>query len=339
MSIVATTNPKVTVLIPTFNGAEYLAAAIDGVLSQTVSDFELIVLDNASTDNTPDIMARYTDPRLRTFRNENNLGFLGNVSKGRQLARGEFLVDIGSDDIWEPSMLARALDFFIAHPSVSFLHTAATWINETDEPIGQITVPWRTLTTGRDAFVEVFKYGFCFSGMFMRKHLLDAFGPINPSFDEMLDLWWFLRLSLRGDVGYIHDPLVRFRLHGRSLSAALYKRGKGFRQHIAVASSAFDWPEAIAAGLNSADRKTALRYLALDSVNQMHAVRDTGTRRELLSAFGGLACAVPSIALHPRTWVRLGFGMLPRSFIHRLRARKRRRQIRRLAGVASGASA
>lgn len=318
-------SPRVSILIPTYNGARYLAEAIESVLNQTCRDFELLVIDNASTDGTPEIIARYDDPRLRKIRNENNLGLIGSVDKGRTLARGRLLVDIGSDDIWEPDLLECALRFWDSHPGLSFMHASAILIDSAGTPCGGINAAWREVTPGREAFVEVYKRGFCFSGMFMRKDLLDKFGTLDRSWDDMLDLWWFLKLSLNGDVGYMNRALLRYRLHDNSLSSALYVRGQGFRNHLALAASAFDWPSARSAGLTEADRKLALKYIALDSMNQLHAVRDQGTKQEFLQAWSGLLTTVPILIFYPRTWLRLGLGLLPRALIKQLRRWRRRR--------------
>jgi glycosyltransferase involved in cell wall biosynthesis len=328
-----TATRRVSILIPVYNGAKYLAAAIRSVLAQTSTDFELLVLDNASTDDTPAVIASFSDPRLRSFRNDANLGFLGNVEKGWKLSRGELLVDIGSDDIWEPDMLARALAFWDAHPGLSFLHTGATWIDPDERPIGRIDADWPDITAGTEAFVEVFRRGFCFSGMFMRRSLLDSFGPIDRAWDEMLDVWWFLNLCLEGDVGYLADPLVRFRLHTDSLSSALLVGGKGFRQHLAIVASAFDWPKTRAAGLGDDARRRALRYIARESLHQAHAVRDTGTRIDFLRAFGSIIGTAPTVALEPHTYARLVLGLLPRSTLLALRRHKSRRAGQRLASI------
>lgn len=313
------TVPRFSVLIPTYNGARYLAEAIDSVLHQTYPDFELLVLDNASTDETPELLARYRDPRLRTFRNERNLGFIGNVERGRTLARGHFLVDIGSDDVWEPGLLGAVAAFWERHPDLSFLHLPAVWIDAEGRSCGRIDARWREVTPGTEAFVEVFERGFCFSGMFMRRSLLEEIGPLDRYWDDMLDLWWFLQLSLRGDVGYLDEPLVRFRLHDATLSASLLVKGQGFRHHVAVASSAFDWPAARAAGLTPADRQRALRAIVLESIAQLHAVRDRGTRRDVFEALRVLLQIEPAAALRPATAARVGLAMLPRAALHALR--------------------
>jgi glycosyltransferase involved in cell wall biosynthesis len=125
------------VLIPTYNGARYLSEAVDSVLRQTYTDFEVLVLDNASTDDTQEILARYRDPRLRIFRNEVNLGFIGNVERGRTLARGQILVDIGSDDVWEPGLLEAVSVFWQCHPGLSFMHLPAIWIDAQGRPCGR----------------------------------------------------------------------------------------------------------------------------------------------------------------------------------------------------------
>ena len=90
---------KVTVAIPTYNRAHYLPEAIESVLAQTFQDFELLILDNASTDNTPELVKSFKDERIRYVRNQTNIGMFGNCNKALELARGEYVIIFHDDDI------------------------------------------------------------------------------------------------------------------------------------------------------------------------------------------------------------------------------------------------
>jgi glycosyltransferase involved in cell wall biosynthesis len=84
-------NPKVSVCIPVYNCEAYLANTIRSVLAQSLTDFELVIIDNASTDRTAEIISGFEDPRLRSLRNEKNLGMMGNWNRCLEEARGEFI--------------------------------------------------------------------------------------------------------------------------------------------------------------------------------------------------------------------------------------------------------
>ncbi|MFT3877632.1 MAG: glycosyltransferase family 2 protein [Propioniciclava sp.] len=109
-------DPLVTVLMPVYNGEQYLAEAIDSVLTQDAADFELLVIDDGSTDGTPEILRSYTDPRLRVVRVD-HLGLIGALNHGLEVARGTFLSRTDADDLMSPGRLRRQLEHFEQHPA------------------------------------------------------------------------------------------------------------------------------------------------------------------------------------------------------------------------------
>jgi glycosyltransferase involved in cell wall biosynthesis len=100
-------NPKVSVIIPTYNRAEYLGRSIQSVLNQTYQDFELIIVDDGSTDNTRDIVAQFHDKRLNYIRHETNLGVAAARNSGVRAARGIYLAFQDSDDEWLEQLICR----------------------------------------------------------------------------------------------------------------------------------------------------------------------------------------------------------------------------------------
>lgn len=116
-------NPLVTVITPTYNRADFLPEAIEGVLAQTFGDFELLVVDDGSTDNSPEIIADYEarDGRIRSFRQENQGQ---SVARNRALsaARGEFICFLDSDNYWPSEKLEQQIAVFKAHPAVDVIY-------------------------------------------------------------------------------------------------------------------------------------------------------------------------------------------------------------------------
>ena len=110
--------PTVTVALPVYNGEDYLEEALDGLLGQTYTDFELVISDNASTDRTAEICGSYAarDPRVRYVRQRANLGAVPNHNLLLPLARGRYFKWVGADDIYEPRLLERCLEAIEAHP-------------------------------------------------------------------------------------------------------------------------------------------------------------------------------------------------------------------------------
>lgn len=118
MTATSKKTPKVTVLMPVYNGEKYLNDAIDSILGQTFQDFEFLIVNDGSTDNSVEIIKSYDDTRIRLFHNEKNLGVARTLNKGMELARGEYIARMDSDDISLPRRLKRQTDFMDSHPVI-----------------------------------------------------------------------------------------------------------------------------------------------------------------------------------------------------------------------------
>lgn len=110
--------PRVTILMPTYNVAPWVKESIDSVLAQTYTDFELLVLDDCSSDNTVGIVRSYVDPRIRIVEGEHNVGLSENLNKGLSLSNTELLARMDGDDIAEPTWLERGVAVLDEHPEI-----------------------------------------------------------------------------------------------------------------------------------------------------------------------------------------------------------------------------
>jgi glycosyltransferase involved in cell wall biosynthesis len=130
--------PKVSIGLPVFNGEKYLAEAIDSILSQTYRDFELIISDNASTDDTELICQSYVakDSRVRYYKNETNVGVSANFNRVFQLSSSEYFKWVACDDICTPDFLEKCVKVLDANPSVVVCHSKTGRINDRGEPAG-----------------------------------------------------------------------------------------------------------------------------------------------------------------------------------------------------------
>lgn len=129
--------PRLTVGLPVFNGANYLAASLEALLGQTYGDFELIISNNASTDSTADICHHYAsqDSRIRYFRQANNIGCAPNHNFVISRARGEFFKTASHDDLYAPDLLERCVHALDEHPEVVLAHSWSAVI----DPIGAVS--------------------------------------------------------------------------------------------------------------------------------------------------------------------------------------------------------
>ena len=113
------TTPLVTVIMPTYNYGRYVADAIQSIQAQTFGDFEIVVVDDGSTDDTPAVLARLAEPRLRVIRQE-RAGTASSRNRGLEAARGEFITWLDADDLWKPTFLERHLAVLEAEPEVGY---------------------------------------------------------------------------------------------------------------------------------------------------------------------------------------------------------------------------
>ena len=141
------TTPRVSILMPVYNVAPYLREAMDSILGQTFQNFELIVLDDCSPDNSAEILDTYTDERIVRYRGEKNMGLSNMLNVGMAMARGEFIARMDSDDISTPERLATQVAYLDAHPEVDlcscgmelFGAKQETWVRETNVEDVKIT--------------------------------------------------------------------------------------------------------------------------------------------------------------------------------------------------------
>jgi glycosyltransferase involved in cell wall biosynthesis len=130
-------SPRISVLLPVHNGEAFLTVAVDSILKQTFLDFELIVIDDGSTDTSCEIIAGIKDSRVRLIQNEQNLGLIAALNKGMSLANGRYLARMDADDISLPRRLERQVEFLQARPDVGI---CGTW----SKTIGHETKTWET---------------------------------------------------------------------------------------------------------------------------------------------------------------------------------------------------
>jgi glycosyltransferase involved in cell wall biosynthesis len=220
--------PLVSIITPTYNRAELLPATVASVLRQTIDDFELLIVDDGSTDATAAIVGGFEDPRIRYISERRcaRLTRLRNI--GMRCARGAFIAFLDSDDLWREDKLARQLEVLDTRPSVRFVLAGyeifdATGVLRTklyDPPSDGAECSFDLL------FVPLIqgRITLCSSSVLFRRSLLDDVGLQN---EELLtgDYEFFTRLAWSSAAAMIHLPLVRVRRHEGNSSQALDAEG------------------------------------------------------------------------------------------------------------------
>ncbi len=117
--------PLISVILPVYNTASFIAEAIESILSQTFTDFELLIINDASTDNTLQIIEQYTDPRIKVINNPENCRVVKSLNKGIELSKGVYIARMDADDISMPTRFQKQIDFFKQHPDTDI---CSTWV-------------------------------------------------------------------------------------------------------------------------------------------------------------------------------------------------------------------
>jgi glycosyltransferase involved in cell wall biosynthesis len=221
--------PVVTVIMPVFNSSQFLAEAIESALSQTLTDLELLLVDDGSTDESLSIAARYEreDCRIRVLRNPHE-GLSRARNRGVGAARGEFLAMLDSDDVALPDRIGWQHAYLVGHPECVVVGGQVQQVDPDGSPIAPLPVclHHHDITTqllqGRgSAIVQP-------AAMFRRSAVLAA-GGYDERLDTAEDLDLYLKLSERGTLANLPELLLRYRRHPSSLTA-----GYGMHRAFAV---------------------------------------------------------------------------------------------------------
>ncbi len=212
------TTPTVSVVIPTYNSADTVARAIDSALGQTVPPTEILVIDDASSDDTAARLAAYADRSVRHIRLGQRGGAAHARNAGIAAATGDFVAFLDADDEWLPAKLARQLDLFEQDPSLVFAACRSLHIGRDGQVLGLIhhQVP---VATGPEAWKALLAHNFLATPtVLVRRDALLAVGLFDRSLPiaEDQDLW--IRLALHGALGYVDDILTLVHDRAGSLS-------------------------------------------------------------------------------------------------------------------------
>lgn len=214
---------KVSVLIPSYNNAHFLSELIDSILSQSFQDFEIIICDDCSTDDSVKVVRKYTDPRIRFFRNRKNLGIVANMNRCISLAMGQYIYLIGSDDVMYPTNLEKKVKFLNTHSDVGLVCSNIDIINEEGTRVGGI---WSSLPKEDTVFEQKIFFKrlmiegnfICHPSVLLRKRCHEMQGLYDARFPSCQDYAFWGKLSLHYKLGYIAEPLIGYRWHSNNLT-------------------------------------------------------------------------------------------------------------------------
>jgi glycosyltransferase involved in cell wall biosynthesis len=213
----------VSILTPAYNAEPFIAEALDSAIAQTYSDWELLVVNDGSTDGTAGVVERYTDPRIRLFSKAN-----GGEASARNYAldrmRGEFVALLDADDAFLPNHLEETVQYLVEHPDVAGVYTDGYHVNERGDRLQPLSSRRRG-PFGEDVFAEVVRSSDVLSPpscIVLRSELIAAHGW---RFDEQIgygtdwDFW--VRCAEVGRFGYLPAMTLHYRVHGSNMTTTM----------------------------------------------------------------------------------------------------------------------
>ena len=205
-------NKLISIVMPTYNSDKYIKESIDSILNQTYSNWELIIIDDSSTDNTSKILSNYRDKRIKVYKNETNKGVAYSRNKGISLCTSDVIAFLDSDDIWAKDKLEKQI--YLYSRERQFIFTGSYFIDEIGKQNSyQLKVPEKINRN------ELLKRNIisCSSVMINKKYLLNHPFPEVKNIHEDFVTW----LQILNDIDYaygINDPLLTYRLRKSSKS-------------------------------------------------------------------------------------------------------------------------
>ncbi len=201
-------NPKISIILPVYNGEKYLSEAINSILNQTYRDFELLIIDGSSTDNTPDIIQSFHDNRIKYFKKDHN-GLVNSLNFGLEHAVGEFIARQDADDISLPLRFEKQIDFFERNPEYVLAGSYASSIDEFGENLGELNYPPL-------AWKDIKKYAylhnpFIHPTVMFRKNIIEEVGRYKK-FKHAEDYEFWTRIIYKYPCTNIGESLLKYRI-------------------------------------------------------------------------------------------------------------------------------
>lgn len=207
--------PKVSIVLPCYNGQRFLSQSIDSIIAQTFNDWELIIVNDNSTDSTPDIAEKYAklDPRIRVIHNHKNQRLPGALNTGFAKAKGEYLTWTSDDNIAKNNWLSVLVDWLDNHPDTDMVSANMDIIDEKGNFLDRFR-------RGKNYTSRELAYKCNIGAAFMyRKTIADKVGNYDDKMFCAEDYDYWVRIALCGKIDYILDNIYMYRINSGSLTA------------------------------------------------------------------------------------------------------------------------
>jgi len=220
--------PAVSVIIPSYNSGRYLAEAIQSVLDQTYHDFEVIIVDDGSTDNTGEVTRQFDDSRVRYIRQENK-GLSAARNTGVNAASGEYIAFLDADDAYLPDKLGSQIKFLENQPSVDVIMDGWVVVNAEGDQLDTVR-PWETHPTKPDITYWLFSYPYAAQAMMIRRNDILQIGGFDESLTATEDGDLFIRLATDGFcISWSGMATWKYRVHQQNVTRSASQISKAIK--------------------------------------------------------------------------------------------------------------
>ncbi len=248
-------NPVVSVVMSAFNAAPFVRAAVDSILAQTFRDLELVVVDDGSTDETPQILGQIDDPRVRLLR-QDNAGHASGLNTALAAATGQFITFLDADDLCDPTRVEKQLAALKANPNIYGVGTWEVVVDKDGNPLTSPTLPCEPEQIRR-VYAEG-RMGLNGMSVMIRAEVFDAVGRFREALNPCHDMDMWMRVTERFDMACLPEPLYIYRQHPGAVSHSRKARMRFIRQLVLDLRQ-----ERLAGGTDRLDRGESLEIPTL----------------------------------------------------------------------------
>jgi glycosyltransferase involved in cell wall biosynthesis len=220
-----TRQPKISIILPTYNRAKYIVETVESVCQQTYSNWELWVIDDQSADNTPELVKQVKDERVRLHQTEKRLGVTGTRNEGLRKAEGEWIAFIDSDDLWDKTKLEKQIAALLQYPEAGFSLTGGFNFRNQLEPVDFYYKEREGVRYG-DLLIPFFesKVSTTTPSLVFKKECLGVIGLFNEA-KSFADVDFILNLARHFKGVILYEPLLYRRLHDSNISKTGWEKG------------------------------------------------------------------------------------------------------------------
>lgn len=218
-------SPKVSIIMPVYNGDKFLKEAVESILSQTFKDFEFIIINDGSTDNSLSIIKEYAnrDSRVKII-DQKNQGVSTSRNNGIKNSVGEYIAFIDSDDLWDKEKLEIQINTFLKDKDLKICGTWGSVINTDGNEIKKFEYP--PLTDKNIKIKSIYKYPFITSSLIIKKEILNMNKLFNPKIKLAEDYEFMTNYIYKNKCININNYLIKYRIHGNNSDNSLCKKIK-----------------------------------------------------------------------------------------------------------------